>query len=279
MFMWRSAPGFSSFTRLVSQPGRGTVRGRRIRSSPMSPITTEIGLRETVLAIAAEVSEGQAGRQAITLERPPRADFGDYSTNAALLLAPAAGIPPRELAQRLGETLTKRLGEHLERFEVAGPGFLNLFLADAWHRAALAAVLAAGESFARAGAAKPERIIVEFVSANPTGPMHVGHARNAAYGDALGRVLAFHGHQVEREFYVNDAGSQVFKLGESIRALARGEEVPEDGYRGEYVGPLVAEVECELGDDGRAAQLDPGELGAAAVKVMVGRMQSSLEAF
>jgi arginyl-tRNA synthetase len=245
----------------------------------MSPITTEIGLRETVLALAAEVSEGHANRQAITLERPPRADFGDYSTNAALLLAPAAGTPPRELAQRLGEILAQRLGEQLERFEVAGPGFLNLFLADSWHRAALAAVLAAGESFARAGAPEPERIIVEFVSANPTGPMHVGHARNAAYGDALARVLAFHGHQVEREFYVNDAGSQVFKLGESIRALARGEEVPEDGYRGEYVGPLVAEVERELGEAGGAAQLDPGELGAAAVRVMVGRMQSSLATF
>lgn len=245
----------------------------------MSPITTEIGLRETVLALAAEVSEGHASRQAITLERPPRADFGDYSTNAALLLAPAAGTPPRELAQRLGEVLAQRLGEQLERFEVAGPGFLNLFLADSWHRAALAAVLAAGESFARAGALAPERIIVEFVSANPTGPMHVGHARNAAYGDALARVLAFHGHQVEREFYVNDAGSQVFKLGESIRALARGEKVPEDGYRGEYVGPLVAEVERELGEAGGAAQLDPGELGAAAVRVMVGRMQSSLATF
>src|ERR1700722_13768504 len=147
MFMWRSAPGFSSFPRLVSQPGRGTARGWRIRSSPMSPITTEIGLRETVLAIAAEVYEGHAGRQAITLERPPRADFGDYSTNAALLLAPAAGTPPRELAQRLGEALAQRLGEQLERFEVAGPGFLNLFLSDAWPRAALGGLLAAGESF------------------------------------------------------------------------------------------------------------------------------------
>jgi arginyl-tRNA synthetase len=245
----------------------------------MSPITTEIGLRETVLAIAGEVSEGHGGKQAITLERPPQADFGDYSTNAALLLAPAAGAPPREIAQRLGEALAERLGEQLERFEVAGPGFLNLFLADSWHRAALAAVLAAGESFGRAGALAPERIIVEFVSANPTGPMHVGHARNAAYGDALARVLAFHGHQVEREFYVNDAGSQVFKLGESIGALARGEEVPEDGYRGDYVGPLVAEVEREIASAKRAAELQPAELGAAAVRVMVGRMQSSLGAF
>ena len=96
-------------------------------------------------------------------------------------------------------------------------------------------MLAAGERFGAGGASAPERILVEFVSANPTGPMHVGHARNAAYGDALARMLAFHGHRVEREFYVNDAGSQVRKLGESIQALARGEAVPEDGYHGDYV--------------------------------------------
>ncbi len=106
---------------------------------------------------------------------------------------------------------------------MAGPGFVNLFLADSWLTGALATVLAAGEGFGAGGAAKPERVLVEFVSANPTGPMHVGHARNAAYGDALARMLAFHGHSVEREFYVNDAGSQVRKLGESIQALARGE--------------------------------------------------------
>jgi arginyl-tRNA synthetase len=268
----------------------------------VTPTTTETGLRENVLALAEQLAGGAGVHQAITLERPPRADFGDYSTNAALLLAPAAGAVPRELANRLGELLAARLGEQLERFEVAGPGFLNLFLADSWHRAALATVLAAGEGFGQGEAPISERIIVEFVSANPTGPMHVGHARNAAYGDALARVLAFHGHQVEREFYVNDAGSQVFKLGESIGALARGEEVPEDGYRGEYVLPLVAEVEREIarhaggaerhggeitnagaaaGEVGgiSAAQRDPGELGGAAVRVMVGRMQSSLGAF
>jgi arginyl-tRNA synthetase len=259
-------------------------------------MTTETGLREAVLAIADEVSGGAGVPQATTLERPPRADFGDYSTNAALVLAPAAGAAPRELAGRLGEALEARLGEHLDRFDVAGPGFLNLFLSDGWHRAALAEVLATGVRFGRGHARAPERIIVEFVSANPTGPMHVGHARNAAYGDALARVLAFHGHIVEREFYVNDAGSQVLKLGESIGALARGEEVPEDGYRGEYVGPLVAEVEREIALSGRtppakteepkrtsvgpsAAECEPGELGAAAVRVMVRRMQSSLRAF
>jgi arginyl-tRNA synthetase len=229
-----------------------------------------------VLALADELAGGAGAHQAITLERPPRADFGDYSTNAALLLAPAAGVPPRELAERLGEALAGRLGERLARFEVAGPGFLNLFLADGWHREALAQVLAAGDQFGRGGAALvTERIIVEFVSANPTGPMHVGHARNAAYGDSLARVLAFYGHQVEREFYVNDAGSQVRKLGESIGALARGEQVPEDGYHGEYVVELVGEVEREIG----ALDLDPDKLGAAAVKLLVGRMQFSLGAF
>jgi arginyl-tRNA synthetase len=236
-------------------------------------------LREAVLASARTLADagGEAGAgggrlEAIVLERPPQAEFGDYATNAALLLAPSLGIPPREAAGRLGAELERRLGDRLERFEVAGPGFLNLFLADAWLEDALAGVLAAGEAFGADGAPRAERILVEFVSANPTGPMHVGHARNAAYGDALARVLAYYGHEVEREFYVNDAGSQVRKLGESIRALARGEEIPEDGYRGDYVGELVAGIADVAGTD-------PDELGRAAVAEMIGRMQTSLHAF
>ncbi len=237
-------------------------------------------LREAVLASSSELAGagGASGGsllgrpEAITLERPPKADFGDYATNAALLLAPSLDIPPREVAERLGVELKRRLGTQLERFEVAGPGFLNLFLAGSWLRDALARALATGDSFGAGGALIPERILVEFVSANPTGPMHVGHARNAAYGDSLARVLAFHGHEVEREFYVNDAGSQVRKLGESIRALARGEVVPEDGYHGDYVKELVAEL---VG----SAAMDPDEAGRAAVAVMIGRMQTSLQAF
>jgi arginyl-tRNA synthetase len=213
----------------------------------------------------------RGSRRAITLERPPRADFGDYSTNAALLLAPRLCEPPREVAQRLGSAVKAKLGASLERFEVAGPGFLNLFLADSWLAGALAQALAAGELFGAAQAQAPEHILVEFVSANPTGPMHVGHARNAAYGDALARVLAFHGHTVEREFYVNDAGSQVGKLGASIQALARGESVPEDGYRGAYVEHLVHLV--------TTSSTDPAELGKAAVRVIVAEMQASLAAF
>jgi arginyl-tRNA synthetase len=261
----------------------------------VSERTSEKGLRETVLELARELYGGDGARGSIALERPPQADFGDYSTNAALLLAPVAGAPPRAVAQRLGEALAGRLGGQLARFEVAGPGFLNLFLSDAWYRAALVAAIAAGDRFGRGEAAEPERVLVEFVSANPTGPMHVGHARNAAYGDALARVLSFHGHRVEREFYVNDAGSQVLKLGESIAALARGEQVPEDGYRGDYVPALVAVVQELLGVPSAAdrrsiphsehtagspiGQLAPAELGAAAVEAMVARMQSSLAAF
>jgi arginyl-tRNA synthetase len=243
---------------------------------PMRSVSTPLdGLREAVLAAAGELAgepSGKTGaRGGIVLERPPRADLGDYSTNAALLLAPGLGAPPREVAERLGKELEQRLGASIERFEVAGPGFLNLFLADAWLTGSLAGVLNAGEAFGSDGARVRERILVEFVSANPTGPMHVGHARNAAYGDALGRLLAFHGHEVEREFYVNDAGSQVGKLGESILALARGEQVPEDGYRGAYVEQLVHLA------DGQSTT--PAEVGHAAVAMMVGAMQEALGAF
>jgi arginyl-tRNA synthetase len=229
-------------------------------------------LRAVVLAAARGLGNGSKGGGAITLERPPRADLGDYSTNAALLLAPTLGSSPREVAQQLGDELTRQLGAGLERFEVAGPGFLNLFMADSWLTGTLVEVLAAGEDFGAGRAGAPERILVEFVSANPTGPMHVGHARNAAYGDALARLLSFHGHHVQREFYVNDAGSQVLRLGESIGALAGGREVPDGGYRGAYVADLAA----SLPD---ASTSGPVGLGEAAVAMIVGQLESSLERF
>jgi arginyl-tRNA synthetase len=245
-------------------------------------------LRDAVLAAADGLSDragGPAGgsgakpaaaadavRSSITLERPRRAEFGDYSTNAALVLAPTLGAPPREVAERLGDALKARLGASLERFEVAGPGFLNLFVADSWLSEALARTLAAGDAFGAGSAGPHERVLVEFVSANPTGPMHVGHARNAAYGDALARLLDFRGQRVEREFYVNDAGSQIRRFGESIGALARGEQVPEDGYRGDYVLELARSLP-------NAASADPAELGHAAVERMLKDMRASLAAF
>jgi len=227
-------------------------------------------LRTAVADASAALRPGAGGGGAApSVERPKREGFGDYSTNAAMLLAPSVGAPPRELAQRLGETLTERLGGGLERFEVAGPGFLNLFLADDWHAAALAHVLEAGERFGAGGAARRERILVEFVSANPTGPLVAASGRHAAYGDALARVLELHGHDVEREYYVNDAGAQVRLLGESVRARARGEAVPEGGYEGEYVGELAASIPG-------AVDADPDELARVAVERMFERIRATL---
>jgi arginyl-tRNA synthetase len=240
-------------------------------SAPASPLEE---LRQTVLAAAGELApaDGAPSRASITLEHPRRAEFGDYSTNAALLLAPRLGAPPREIAERLGAVLQARLGAKLERFEVAGPGFVNLFMADSWLSGALAEVLAAGEGYGGGGAQAPERVLVEFVSANPTGPMHVGHARNAAYGDALARLLALHGHHVRREYYVNDAGSQVRKFGESVQAVARGEEPAEDGYQGDYVAELAARIP-------EAPTMEEVELGRRAVALMVEGIEHSLAAF
>ncbi|MDQ6915935.1 MAG: arginine--tRNA ligase, partial [Actinomycetota bacterium] len=220
-----------------------------------------------------EVGPGHGPRATPTLERPRRPDFGDYSTNAALLLAPVLGEPPREIAERLGAALADELGPRLERAEVAGPGFLNLFLSDAWYREALGHVLAAGDGFGGGGAAgHAERVNVEFVSANPTGPLTAAGGRHAAYGDALARLLEFAGHEVEREYYVNDHGSQVRKLGESIRARARGEEPPVDGYQGEYVAELAAQIPG-------AADAALDELARRGVEIMVERIRATLERF
>ncbi len=206
------------------------------------------------------------------VERPKRDGFGDYSTNAAMLLAPSVGKPPREIAERLGEELSNRLGDSLVRFEVAGPGFLNLFLADDWHATALAEVLAAGDAFGAGGADPAERILVEFVSANPTGPVVAASGRHAAFGDALARILAHHGHEVAREYYLNDAGSQIRKLGESVRARARGEAVPEGGYEGDYVLDIANALP-------NAAEEDPDVLAQAAVALMYERIKVTLLRF
>ena len=173
-----------------------------------------------------------------TLERPPRAEFGDFSTNVAMLLAPALKAPPREIAERVGAELGTGLGAELERVEVAGPGFLNLFLSDAWFRNSLEGLREQGDRFG-AGVLSPaerERILVEFVSANPTGPLTAASGRHAAYGDSLARVLELAGHEVEREYYVNDHGTQIELFGRSIAARMIGEPVPEGGYEGDYVG-------------------------------------------
>ncbi|HEX6700546.1 MAG TPA: arginine--tRNA ligase [Gaiellaceae bacterium] len=173
----------------------------------------------------------------VELERPTDPAHGDYATNAALRAAPTQRRPPREVAAdiaRAAETLPD-----VERAEVAGPGFVNLFLGPAWFGAALAELLAAGRSYGGGSAATPERVQVELVSANPTGPVTVASARNGAYGDSVARLLEFAGHTVEREYYYNDAGAQMDRFRESVEAFRRGEEPPEEGYHGGYVRELA----------------------------------------
>jgi arginyl-tRNA synthetase len=237
-------------------------------SHPVDELRAGVQRAATALAGA----EGTAPKGRPTLERPRQAEHGDYATNAAMLLAPVLKAPPRDVAGRLADELQSSLGPSVERIEVAGPGFLNLFLSDAWYGDALRHVLAAGRQFGAGAAERFEKVDVEFVSANPTGPLHVGHARNAAYGDALARLLSFVGHDVTREFYINDFGSQVANFGRSVQARARGEEVGEDGYVGDYVATLALEI-----PDAAARPVE--DVGREAVAMMVERAKASLHAF
>ena len=175
----------------------------------------------------------------VTLERPSRSEHGDYATNVALRLGPQNGKPPRELAEQLAREATEL--EAVERAEVAGPGFLNLFLRPSWYTQALGEILEAGERYGGRFVETVERVQVEMVSANPTGPLTVGSARNGAYGDAVARLLEFAGNEVEREYYFNDVGRQIELFRESVEARRRGDEPPEDGYKGEYVAEIAAE--------------------------------------
>ncbi len=222
--------------------------------------------------IAAAESLGGAPAKAPTLERPPQADLGDYSTNAAMMLAGALKESPRDIAGQLGEALSGQLGDAVERVDVAGPGFLNVFLADGWIKAAATAALADGDDFGRTVAEAPEQVNLEFVSANPTGPITVAAARHAAYGDSLARVLELSGSHVDREYYVNDYGGQIQRFAASIRARALGEEPPEDGYQGEYVKDVAAKI------DG-AAELDADELAKRGVAIMLEAVESTLTRF
>ena len=211
-----------------------------------------------------------------TLERPPKPELGDYSSNAAMLLAGVLGDNPRAVAERLRGHLEADpgLAGDLERIEVAGPGFVNFFLADSWYLRALGGLLAAGEDLGPSPTPEPEKVLVEFVSANPTGPIHVGTGRNAAYGDSLVRLLRAAGHEVQREYYVNDAGSQITRFAESLAARMRGEEPPEDGYAGEYVSEIATRLQGE--------GVGPGELETLekrGVEEVLKEVERTLERF
>jgi arginyl-tRNA synthetase len=178
---------------------------------------------------------------AVHLERPASREHGDWSTNVAMVTAKRAGTNPRALATSVVAVLERSLPLHVRSVEVADPGFVNFRLDDGWLHDALAAVLDEGEEgYARPDIGHGEKVQVEFISANPTGPIHVGNGWWGSYGDALARVLDRSGHQVSREYYVNDTGGQIRTLGRSLLARHRGEEVPEGGYQGQYVTDLAA---------------------------------------
>jgi arginyl-tRNA synthetase len=232
-------------------------------------------LHSAVDAASRALREGEATGPEPTLERPPKPELGDYSSNAAMLLAAPLGENPRDVAARLAEQLSAQLGKGtVERIEVAGPGFINFFLADGWYRRAMASLAAGGERLGPAPVDSPERILVEFVSANPTGPLHVGGGRHAAYGDALVRLLEAAGHEVQREFYVNDAGGQIDRFAASIAARMRGTEPPEDGYGGDYVTELGERIAGEgLGPD------DLEALGSRGVELILENVRGTLDRF
>jgi arginyl-tRNA synthetase len=194
-------------------------------------------LRSTLCTVLRDMSmEGiPDDPSGIHLERPANRDHGDFSSNVALALAKRNGRSPRELADEVATRLAATEVPHVQHVEVAGPGFVNFRLADTWLQQLIPEVVIQAADYGRSTMGAGRRVLVEFVSANPTGPVHAGHARGATYGDALARLMEFAGFEVGREFYINDRGVQMLSFAASLDARSRGEEPPEGGYLGQYI--------------------------------------------
>ncbi|HET8616553.1 MAG TPA: arginine--tRNA ligase [Actinomycetales bacterium] len=214
----------------------------------------------------------------VRVERPRNRQHGDWSTNVALQLAKAAGVPPRDLAQLVAKRLAEVPG--ITSVDVAGPGFLNIVVDAAAAGELARTIVESGGRYGDNDALSGHVVNLEFVSANPTGPLHIGHTRWAALGDALGRVLSAAGADVTREFYVNDAGAQMDRFGASVLARMHGDDVPEDGYHGEYVVELAQKVRAELearGEDADLAGLE--EVRDLAYQAQLDELQQVLADF
>jgi arginyl-tRNA synthetase len=214
----------------------------------------------------------------VTVERPRQKGHGDYATNVALQLAKKAGTNPRALGELLAAQLKRADG--IADVELAGPGFLNITVEAGAQGQVAAEVVAAGASYGRTDLLQGQKINVEFISANPTGPLHLGHTRWAVLGDAIGRVLSAAGADVTREFYINDRGVQMNHFADSIIAAALGEPKPEDGYAGEYINDLAKAVEAASpgifqleGDERRAA------VRAKGYEIQLAEQQEQLDGF
>ena len=210
----------------------------------MTPEELKDALASALSAYSSSTGREIAAPAALVVERPKNRDHGDWSSNIALQLAKPAGMPPRELAEGLAVQLRDNPG--IERVDVAGPGFLNITLSAAAAGALAADIVAAGTAYGRGDSMAGRTINMEFVSANPTGPLHLGHTRWAALGDAIARVLAAAGADVSSEYYINDAGSQMNVFADSVLARMKDQDVPEGGYPGQYVVDIAQEVAAEM---------------------------------
>lgn len=207
----------------------------------MTPADLAELLKITATAVLAEHGlDVSALPETVTVERPRNPEHGDYASNLALQLAKKVGANPRELAGWLAEALTKADG--IASAEVAGPGFINLRLEASAQAKIVTEVIDAGENFGHSETLKAQKVNLEFVSANPTGPIHIGGTRWAAVGDALGRLLTTQGAEVVREYYFNDHGAQIDRFANSLVAAAKNEPAPEDGYAGAYINDIAAQV-------------------------------------
>jgi len=210
-----------------------------VQSKVASAILNALELAEKTGLINCQLPEQ------IILDRPKNRDHGDYATSIALTLAKAANLQPRVIAEMIIKTLNENnLLEPagISKVEIAGPGFINITLESASQGSVVIEILTAGKKYGQGQSLAGKKINLEFVSANPTGPIHLGHTRWAAVGDSLGRVLSAAGAQVSREFYVNDRGNQMDLFGQSLRAAALGIDRPENGYHGEYIADLASEI-------------------------------------
>ena len=245
----------------------------------MTPADLAELLADTAAAVLAEHGLDAAALPAeVTVERPRNPEHGDYATNLALQVAKKAGANPRELAGWLATALADADG--IASAEVAGPGFVNLRLQAAAQGAIVAAVLTAGEAYGHSSLLAGQKVNLEFVSANPTGPIHIGGTRWAAVGDALGRLLSTQGADVVREYYFNDHGAQIDRFVSSLIAAAQGEPAPEDGYAGAYIADIAAKVLAKAPDALSLPEEQQREtFRAIGVDLMFNHIKTSLHDF
>jgi len=237
-------------------------------------------------ALEMVISKGELTATApaeINLDRPKNRDHGDYATSVALALAKSAGMQPRAVAELIIKSLSENnllTAAGIAKVEIAGPGFINITLDTATQGAVVVEILNSAKKFGHGNWLTGKKINLEFVSANPTGPLHLGHTRWAAVGDSLGRVLSAAGAEVAREFYINDRGNQMDLFGASIRAVAMGKPRPEDGYHGEYIVDLAKEVTAKNPDLIKLPEAESiAAFRDAGYKVQLAQQQKVLENF